>query len=347
MVYMGGVTYKIREFNRIHVLLNYLTEVPKMKFLSSVLVAMGLLLSMYGCTSMVPSQGTLMPGTYAIDADMATAGYARKSLVHIPEGCLSDQPCPLVVVLHGAFSKAREIEAISGFSDLANRERFIVLYPEGIGLLGFLQHWNAGHCCGKAEKDGIDDVGFLDAAITGVTQRFAVDSKRIFMVGHSNGGMLVYRYAAERTQKLAGIAVVSGTINSKSDDQASFPALPVPQKPLSVCIFHGIEDESIPYAGGTIPEKHKDREFASVAEAVNYWVGANGCANIPRTQNLFNGRVKKTGWQDCAGDARVALYAISKWGHAWPGSSNIAVLDTQTQPFDFDAADIIWKFFNP
>jgi len=43
----------------------------------------------------------------------------------------------------------------TGWSDLADREGFVVLYPEGIGLLGYLQHWNAGHCCGRARSPGM------------------------------------------------------------------------------------------------------------------------------------------------------------------------------------------------
>ena len=112
----------------------------------------------------------------------------------------------------------------------------------------------------------MDDVGFLDAAIDLVQQRFSVDPNKIFLVGHSNGGMMAHHYAALRSQKLAGIAVVSGAINSKQEEQVSFPALPVPRPPLPVCIFHGVEDDSIPYAGGKMPQKHKGRQFSSMAE---------------------------------------------------------------------------------
>jgi len=51
------------------------------------------------------------------------------------------------------------------FGRLADSENFIVMYPNGFGIMGFLQHWNAGHCCGKAADNKVDDVGFVAAAI--------------------------------------------------------------------------------------------------------------------------------------------------------------------------------------
>jgi hypothetical protein len=39
------------------------------------------------------------------------------------------------------------------------------------GIMGFLQHWNAGHCCGKTADDNWDDVGFVTAALEDVRAR--------------------------------------------------------------------------------------------------------------------------------------------------------------------------------
>ena len=316
-----------------------------MKPITFILAVTGVLIASQGCVSTLPRQGLPRPGTYVMDAQMTTAGFPRKSRVHIPHGYTAEHAYPLLVVLHGAFSKASEIEQITGFSDLADREGFLVLYPEGIGILGFLQHWNAGHCCGKAEKDAIDDMGFLDAAIDRAVQRFSVNPDKIFLVGHSNGGMLVHRYAAKQARKLAGIAVVSGAVNSKRADQPAFPELAVPRKPLPVCMIHGVEDDSIPYAGGKMPDKHKDREFASFADAVDYWVTANNCVMDPPDKRLYDGRVTKSVWKKCHNGARVTTYAIENWGHTWPGPRMSKALESDDTALPFDAAEMIWDFF--
>jgi poly(3-hydroxybutyrate) depolymerase len=109
----------------------------------------------------------------------------------------------------------------SGWSRLADREGFIV-YPEGIGILGFLQHWNAGHCCGKAVEDNWNDVAFIEAAIDGTCRQYAVDKRRIYMIGFSNGGMMTYRFAAERSSLLAAAASVSGARRATFDTSWSW-----------------------------------------------------------------------------------------------------------------------------
>ena len=145
-----------------------------------------------GCTTSLPKKHIVGPKTYKNKVDIRISGFRRTYLVHIPPDYNPQNPLPLVVVIHGAFDTAKGMEKFSGFSDLADREGFVVLYPNGMGILGFLQHWNAGHCCGKAANDNLDDVGFVAATIEDVSARLAIDRSRVYMVGFSNGGMLIY-----------------------------------------------------------------------------------------------------------------------------------------------------------
>jgi polyhydroxybutyrate depolymerase len=84
----------------------------------------------------------------------------------------------VVLALHGAFSTARKFERESGLSLLADREGFLVVYAQGIGLGDLFRHWNSGHCCGKARKMNLDDVGFALAAVDDVARRNPVDRAR-------------------------------------------------------------------------------------------------------------------------------------------------------------------------
>ncbi len=304
-----------------------------------------LLFCLQSCATTIPIQGPVNPGTYQMESDMDTNGFSRKSLVHIPAGYDPAQQWPLLIVLHGAFSTGREMADETGFNDLADREGFIVLYPEGIGILGFLQHWNAGHCCGKAADDGIDDMGFLDTVIERAVRRFSVDETQIFLAGHSNGGMLAFRYAALHPERLAGMAAVSAAINSKTEDMSAFPVLPAPHRPLPVCIIHGIEDDYIPFTEEKKSGRHKDRDFSSVGEAIDYWIRANGCENTPVHTIQHNGYVKQSEWLNCSGDAPVVLYAIENWGHDWPGREQISAAGPEAGDDGFDAAETIWNFF--
>src|ERR1700761_863930 len=169
----------------------------------------------------------LRPGTHKVLVDQRVSGVRRSYYVHVPAGDDGTTPLPVVVALHGAFSTAREFERESSFSALADRERFIVVYPQGIGLGDWFRHWNSGHCCGKARKKNIDDVGFVLATVDDVARRNPVDRARIYLVGFSNGGMLAYRIAAEHPDIVAAVAVVSGTIGGVP--AASEPEWAIPQ----------------------------------------------------------------------------------------------------------------------
>ena len=184
--------------------------------------------------------------TYNITLDRRFDNYRRSYLIHIPKGYNPEKAMPLVVVIHGAFDTATGIEKISGFSELADRENFAVLYPEGIGILGFLQHWNAGHCCGKAADDNWDDVGFIAAAIQDASERIKIDPDRIYMVGFSNGGMLTHRFAAERGDLLAAAAPMAASIGGKPSTDAPEWHIPKPKAPMALIAFHGQDDDDVP-----------------------------------------------------------------------------------------------------
>jgi len=54
------------------------------------------------------------------------------------------------------------MEEQTGLSESVNRDNFIVVCLNGAyGIFWFLQHWNVGHCCGKAASDNLDDIGFI------------------------------------------------------------------------------------------------------------------------------------------------------------------------------------------
>ncbi|MCL5279431.1 MAG: alpha/beta hydrolase, partial [Planctomycetes bacterium] len=152
---------------------------------SAIPVLAGMLVVLSGCGTPRPDPGTLTPGTYFQITPLRYRWSMRTYLLHIPQSYHEQKAWPLVLVLHGAFGTAATMERQSGFSELADREGFVVAYPNGIGLFGYLQHWNAGHCCGLAEMDHVDDVGFLRYVIRDVSNRVHIKPQRMYVVGHS------------------------------------------------------------------------------------------------------------------------------------------------------------------
>jgi polyhydroxybutyrate depolymerase len=297
-----------------------------------------------GCAPSLRELPDQPPGTYRVPAGTTYWLAHRKFLLHVPPGYRADGPLPLVVVLHGAFSTGGQTETETGFSDLADAEGFLVAYPEGIGIFGLLQHWNAGHCCGKAATDGVDDVGFLAEVIAAVRKNLSVDPERIYMAGMSNGGMLAYRFAAERTGDLAAIAVVSGAIGSSADGRRERWVPPKPEGALPVVVLHGLADETIPVGGGTGPAGGR-RSYVPVDNAIEFWRNANGCRETPEREISRRGKVQRTTWDDCRDGSAVESWLLAGWGHLWPAPYFTDRPDVDESLRGFDATRRIWEFF--
>jgi polyhydroxybutyrate depolymerase len=292
-----------------------------------------------------PKGPVVGPKTYKNSVDIEINGFRRTYLVHVPPGYSPETPLPLVVVIHGAFDTAEGIERVSGFSRLADREGFIVLYPNGMGILGLLQHWNAGHCCGKAADDHVDDVGFVAATIEDVCARLSVDRDRVYMVGFSNGGMLAYRFAAERGDLLAAVAPMAASIAGRPSADRPEWRIPEPVRPVSVIPMHGLLDDDVTYEGGISRHRGGTRTYWSVGQSVDFWVARNDCKSRAVIRSLHEGKVVLKTWTDCLNDSEVALYLVRDWGHLWPGGSFTAALAGDDPLKSFDAAETLWAFF--
>ena len=300
---------------------------------------------MAACMPKLPRGEVNGPQTYKVTIDFETAGFERNYHMHVPPAYDGRKPLPLLIVIHGAFDTATGIEKDSGFSALADRKGFLVMYPNGIGIMGLLQHWNAGHCCGKAAEDDIDDVGYLNACIDSASSRLAIDPQRIFMVGFSNGGMLTYRFCAESGTRLAGAAVLAGAVGSRLGDDPPMWTMPATAPAIPMLIMHGLQDRHVPFSGGSLKPADPPRYYDSVEDAVAYWTRQNGCRSGKETFRVVNPWVRLKQWDDCDSHRPVRLYTIANWAHVWPGGSKIAGLEGAHPMKGFEAADVIWEFF--
>lgn len=304
------------------------------------------LLLIFGCTAHLPEIPDPPVGTYRVRTETFHHAFRRTFLLHIPPNYHAEERLPLVIVIHGAFSNGKQTETETGFSALADKERFLVAYPEGIGLFGFFQHWNAGHCCGKAADDGVDDVGFIAEVISAVRGKFSVDPSRIYLAGMSNGGMLTYRFASERGEDLAAVAVVSGAIGSSVDGEKPRCFLPDTLHDVSLIVFHGSEDKIIPAYDTNRSRTRGKRLFLPAAYGAEFWSAANGCEPEPGKEVFDHGAVQRLVWNGCRGGGSVEFYLLSGWGHQWPAPWFTNRLSPDHPLNGFDATKRIWEFFS-
>jgi polyhydroxybutyrate depolymerase len=307
------------------------------------LVAMIVLLLLFGHCKSPAGFESYEPGTHKRKLDLRVLGFRRSYLIHIPKNDDRTEARPLVVALHGAFSTAEKMEEETGLSELADKEGFLVLYPNGITLFGWLQHWNAWHCCGRAMKDGVDDLGFVAMVIDEVREHFNVDSSRIYMVGYSNGGMLAYLFAAQKPETLAAAAVIAATIGSRPSPSEPEVRIPLARAPVPILVIHGREDDHIPYEGGSSGKN--GHSYVSVKESIEFWLQANQVSRVPQREEMRAGRVIKETWKTRDGDQEVILYTLEGWKHTIPTKFFTEKLPGNDPLKNFDATEIIWDFF--
>ncbi|HEX6678523.1 MAG TPA: hypothetical protein VF486_26335 [Actinomycetes bacterium] len=135
-----------------------------------------------------------------------------------------------VLVLH-SFNHTDAEPVAQGWMDAAARHNFLAVFPTGDGS------WNAGLCCGAALRNRRDDVAYLAEVIADVKARW--HPTLVYLVGWSNGGMMVERLVVERPE-LSNRFVVAG-----SAPEMSWPGFWQGRG----WIYHGGLDTTVPWAG--------------------------------------------------------------------------------------------------
>lgn len=247
-------------------------------------------------------------------------GLERAYLLHIPSGLKVSQPASLVFVFHGLAENANLIQQTSGFNEIADKNGFVVVYPNGSGSAGALS-WNAGACCGYALDNNINEPAFIRLIISDLATVIKIDPKRIYASGFSNGALLSYRLACEMSDTFAAVAPVSGVLLIISCQ---------PAQPVSIIDFHGMTDNVVPYNGGGV-NPGTSQPFPPVEESISTWTQLNGCDKSPKVEQT--GVFTSTTYSACKDGSTVELFAVKGVGHSWPSQ------------YIVPASQMIWDFF--
>jgi polyhydroxybutyrate depolymerase len=264
-------------------------------------------------------------------------GTERSYVIRIPaELATGNGRVPLVLVLHGGGGNADNVERMTGFTDKARKERFIVVYPEGTGRRSGFLTWNAGHCCGYAMENRADDVGFIRALIDKLIESYPVDPERVYATGMSNGAMMTHRLGIELSNRFAAIAPVVGTLFG--DERR-------PAHSVSAIMLNGMLDKSVPYQGGPpggrFPGAWDGTPTKPALEQAAFWASADGCTGDP----VEHQHGALTRWQyHCPAGRAVELYLLGDGGHAWPGGQQGSWMGDKPSS-SLNGTDVIWDFF--
>jgi polyhydroxybutyrate depolymerase len=253
-------------------------------------------------------------------------GVERTYTVRVPRSADSARTVPLVIALHGRGGSGQRMLRWSGFDAKADEAGFLLVAPEGTGDP---RGWSTGFAPGGA----IDDVGFIGALIDTLAARYRVDSKRVYVAGHSNGGVLAHRVASDLSSRVAAAAVVAGAIGARSG-AGNVTRIETPRAPVPILIIHGDADAVVPY--DAIALSPRGSRPIPAPEAARFWARANECAvTEPQRDTIAAGQVLRDRWERrCR--APVVFLTVRGGDHGWPHTGRGAALN---------ATDAIWDFF--
>ena len=235
----------------------------------------------------------------------------------VPSSYSSKSPAPLVVLLHGYGSTGKQQETYMNFTAVAEQRGFILAYPDGTVDATGKQFWNATEVCCNFFMD-VDDDAYLISMLDDMESKYSIDRKRIYFVGHSNGGFMSYRMACKHSDRIAAIASLAGATFFNSSDCAA-------KDSVSVLQVHGTSDTTILYNGGAILGKQYPSATASAAQ----WATFNRCSNnatpsadkLDLVTTIAGSETSITSWNNCRNGTEVELWTLDQGAHV-PALSN-------------------------
>ena len=220
------------------------------------------------------------------------------------------QPRNLVLGLHGYGGDGRQFAYYTALHNAFGSDTMVVYPNASSPKAGQKTGWNADFCCGSGWKNKVDDVGFLEALITELRQKYGIAADRVFIVGFSNGAFMAQRFAVERPGVVREVVSGAGTIGTNGTNGRELrPASPVP-----MLLTHGAKDKRVMYKGGTSPG---DPEFdwLSFTVTAEAWRKANRCNAEPQVVETPSRRT--TTYGDCA--APLTTIEFLNDAHVWHG----------------------------
>ncbi len=189
-------------------------------------------------------------------------GMNREYIIYVPNSYDGTSAVPLLLKFHGFGGSASQFMQEADMRSLAEADTFILVYPQGSCLDGS-SHWNP--CpTGGDNKSTADDVGFVEAMISEISSQYNLDMERIYAAGYSNGGMMAYGLANYKSDLIAAVASVSGTMLNCTGPTSH---------PMPVVHLHGTSDGVVSYNGSN--------DWNSVQSTLDYWINFNNTVSTP------------------------------------------------------------------
>jgi poly(hydroxyalkanoate) depolymerase family esterase len=244
---------------------------------------------------------------------------ALRMFAHVPES-LVKRP-PLVVVLHGCTQTAASYDHGTGWSSLADRHGFAVLFPEQQAVNNaktcFSWFQTGDTTRGKGEAQSIARM------IAHMVERYGIDTDRVFITGLSAGGAMTSVMLATYPELFAAGAIMAGLpygtartvqdafdsmFNGRSRSAEEWGTLVRAASPYrgpwpKVSIWHGSEDATV--------------KVGNADELAKQWANVHGLSEVATQSDQTSLRAHRT-WKSPSGEAMVEQFIVEGMAHGVP-----------------------------
>ncbi|EGK11635.1 alpha/beta hydrolase family esterase [Kroppenstedtia eburnea] len=285
---------------------------------------------------------------------VSTDGRAYK--LYIPSRHDGQTPLPLVVMLHGCTQNPDDFAAGTGMNTLAEKEGFLVAYPEQPIFANMNKCWNWFDPAHQSRNMG--EPASIAGVVRQIQREYAVDDHQVHVAGLSAGGAMSVimgatypdmfaaigvgaglEYQAATTISGAYMAMLYGGPDPSRQGELAFRRMGTRARSVPTIVFHGTADY-------TVNPINADQVISQWARTNDLAVGGGGIDDISdgSEQKTAPGGYDYTRflYKDGSGNILMEKYMIQKMGHAWSGGNSAG---SYTDPKGPDASRIMWEFF--
>lgn len=275
---------------------------------------------------------------------------SRRYLVHVPPGRVDQGPRPLVVVLHGCRQDNRDIEQISGFNQVADREGFLVAYPFITSYRGLRNRNCWGWWFAREIQAGAGEVEDLWQIIEEIKQHYAVDPRRIHVSGLSSGAGMAVAMMVAHADKIASGAAVAGVPYAEKAEAVRHEYNRTPRNRPVVAIVKAMREEMGDNAAAVpiqiVHSENDDVVDINSAHVLRDSWGHCFAVNTRLPGSHSEGVEGSSSWEhkaylDDSGQSIIETLFLRGPGHGWYGGNP----GKYSFPEAPDISQSLWRFF--
>jgi polyhydroxybutyrate depolymerase len=252
-----------------------------------------------------PSSTTPTNGTFQVKDGN------RPFTLHVPDSYDPSRPAPLVILLHGYTATGATQESYFQLAPESDKHGFLYAYPDGLVDPMHNHYWNATDACCDLYGSKVDDSTYLSDLIKLIESKYNVDTRRVYLTGHSNGAFMTFRMACDHADQITAIAALNGAM--WQDVSRCRPSTAV-----SILDVRSTADQTIMYNGGRIVTN----TYPSAATTDKDWLGFDHCAatatkapSLDLVRDLPGAETSVDRYSGCADGSSVETWTINGGTH--------------------------------